>query len=191
MSVMPPMQSKQKEIGAKAELGGVLLSGALFDIEKAYEYTDRNNTYRQDGKQRHRGAEDSASGKLTESWSIVSGVTWLTAKVEGGTYNNNAPMNVPKLLAKLYTEYELPFVPGLSLTGGIYHVGKQWATATNTSRLPSFTTVDLGLRYATKVSGKPVSLRLTVNNVANRDYWLNSYYLGNPRSVAFSAHMAF
>lgn len=191
MSVMPPMQSKQKEIGAKAELGGVLLSGALFDIEKAYEYTDRNNTYRQDGKQRHRGAEVSASGKLTESWSIVSGVTWLTAKVEGGTYNNNAPMNVPKLLAKLYTEYELPFVPGLSLTGGIYHVGKQWATATNTSRLPSFTTVDLGLRYAIKVSGKPVSLRLTVNNVANRDYWLNSYYLGNPRSVAFSAQMAF
>ncbi|MNN47172.1 Ferrichrome receptor FcuA precursor [compost metagenome] len=94
-------------------------------------------------------------------------------------------------MAKLYSEYALPFASGLSVNGGIYHVGKQWATATNSSRLPAYTTIDLGLRYVTKVSGRPLTLRLNVNNVTDRDYWLNSYYLGTPRSVAFSAQMPF
>ena len=41
------------------------------------------------------------------------------------------------------------------------------------------------------MTGRPVTLRLNVNNVANRNYWLNSYYLGNPRNVALSAQMQF
>lgn len=189
--VLSPMRSKQRELGVKAELGGVLVSGALFDIEKAYEYSNNANVYVQDGVQRHRGAEVSAVGKVTDAWTVMGGVTMLTARVEGSANDGNAPINVPKLTAKLYSEYALPFAPGLSLTGGVYYVGKQWATNTNTSRLPSYTTFDLGLRYATKVTGRPVTLRLNVNNVADRSYWLNSYYLGSPRSVALSAQMQF
>lgn len=191
LQVLPPMRSKQRELGIKAELGGVLVSSALFDIEKAYEYSNDANVYVQDGIQRHRGAEISAVGKLTEAWTVMGGATWLTARVEGSANDGNAPINVPKFMAKLYSEYALPFAPGLSVTGGVYHVGKQWATDTNSSRLPSYTTFDLGLRYATKVTGRPVTLRLNVNNVANRNYWLNSYYLGNPRNVALSAQMQF
>ncbi|KAG1247252.1 hypothetical protein G6F65_020266 [Rhizopus arrhizus] len=63
LQTMPPMQSKQKELGIKAELGGVLVSGALFDIEKSYEFTNSANVYAQDGIQRHRGGEVSAVGK--------------------------------------------------------------------------------------------------------------------------------
>lgn len=189
--VLPPMRSKQRELGLKAELGGVLVSGALFDIEKAYEYANNANVYVQDGIQRHRGAEVSAVGKVTDAWTVMGGVTLLTARIEGSDNDGNAPLNVPKLTAKLYSEYALPFAPGLSLTGGIYYVGTQWATAANTSRLPSYTTFDLGLRYATKVTGRPLTLRLNVNNVADRNYWLNSYYLGSPRSVALSAQVQF
>lgn len=191
LAIMAPMQSKQKEVGLKAELGGVLVSAALFDIEKANEFTDANNVYRQDGKQRHRGGEVSAFGKLNSAWSVVGGVTMLDAKIESGDNDGKIPMNVPKVMAKLYSEYALPFASGLSVNGGIYHVGKQWATATNSSRLPAYTTIDMGMRYVTKVSGRPLTLRLNVNNVTNRDYWLNSYYLGTPRSVAFSAQMPF
>lgn len=191
LQVLPPMRSKQRELGIKAELGGLLVSGALFDIEKAYEYSNNANLYVQDGIQRHRGAEVSAVGKATDAWTIMGGVTLLTARVEGSANDGNAPINVPKVMAKLYSEYALPFAPGLSLTGGVYFVGQQYATASNNSRLPSYTTFDLGLRYATKVTGRPVTLRLNVNNVANRDYWLNSYYLGSPRSVALSAQMQF
>jgi iron complex outermembrane receptor protein len=191
LQTMPPMQSKQKELGIKAELGGVLVSGALFDIEKSYEFTNSANVYAQDGIQRHRGGEVSAVGKVTEGWTIMGGATLLHARVEGGANDGQVPINVPKFMAKLYSEYALPFAPGLSVTGGVYHVGKQWATATNTSRLPSYTTFDLGLRYAAKVSGRPLTLRLNVNNLTGKDYWLNSYYLGSPRSVALSAQVQF
>lgn len=189
--VMAPMVSKQKEIGVKAELGGVLLSGALFDIVKAYEFTDSNGVYTQDGRQRHRGIEVTATGKVTDELTVMGGVTLLDAKVEGGEYDGNQPMNVAKLLAKLYAEYEVPSVEGLVLTGGVYHTGKQWANDVNDDRLPAYTTFDLGLRYTTERYGNPLTLRLNVSNVADKNYWQNSYYLGAPRTIAFSAQMKF
>lgn len=189
-AILAPMVSKQKEIGIKATVGNMLLTTALFDIEKAYEFTDSNNVYTQNGRQNHKGIEFNASGKLSDKWTVVGGVTALDAKVKGSDFNGNAPMNVAKVVAKVYSEYELP-VPGLSLTGGIYYTGKQWANAANTDRLPGVTTADIGMRYATKVGGKPLTLRLNVANVTNKSYWLNSYYVGSPRSVAFSAQVQF
>ena len=189
-SILAPMVSRQKEIGIKATVGNMLLTTALFDIEKAYEFTDSNNVYTQAGRQNHKGIEFNASGKIADKWTVVGGITALDAKVKGSDYNGNAPMNVAKVVAKIYSEYELP-VPGLSLTGGIYYTGKQWANAANTDRLPAVTTADIGMRYATKVSGKPLTLRLNVSNVTNKSYWLNSYYVGAPRSIAFSAQVQF
>jgi iron complex outermembrane receptor protein len=184
------MVSRQKEIGLKATVGELLLTGALFDIEKAYEYIDTANTYTQNGRQKHRGFEFNVSGKPADKWTVVGGLTALDAKVRGSEFDGKAPQNVAKLIAKVYAEYELP-VPGLVLTGGVYYTGRQWADAANTDRLPAVTTADLGLRYAMKLSGRPLTLRLNVNNVANKSYWLNSYYVGTPRSVAFSAQMPF
>jgi iron complex outermembrane receptor protein len=189
-AVLPPMVSRQKEIGLKATVGELLLTGALFDIEKAYEYIDTANTYTQNGRQKHRGFEFNVSGKPADKWTVVGGLTALDAKVRGSEFDGKAPQNVAKLIAKVYAEYELP-VPGLVLTGGLYYTGRQWANADNTDRLPAVTTADLGLRYAMKLSGRPLTLRLNVNNVANKSYWLNSYYVGAPRSVAFSAQMPF
>jgi len=189
-TVQAPMVSRQKEIGLKATVGKMLLTAAIFDIEKAYEFTDSDNVYTQSGRQNHQGIEFSATGKLYDKWTVVGGITALDAKVKGSEYDGNSPMNVAKVVAKLYSEYELP-VPGLSLTGGIYYTGKQWADAANTDRLPGVTTADIGMRYATKVASKPVTLRLNVSNLTDKSYWLNSYYVGSPRSVAFSAQMQF
>lgn len=195
--IMPPMVSKQKEVGVKAELGGVLLTAALFDIEKAYEFLtlpdspDEVGVYTQDGRQRHRGIEITASGKATDELTIMGGLTLLDAKVEGGEYDGNEPMNVAKVVAKLYTEYEVPAIEGLVLTGGVYYTGKQWANDVNDDRLPSYTTLDLGMRYTTEQFGNPLTLRLNVSNVADKNYWQNSYYLGAPRTIAFSAQMKF
>ncbi|MGV6873088.1 TonB-dependent siderophore receptor [Pseudochelatococcus sp. B33] len=190
-TVMAPMVSHQYEVGAKAEVGGVLLTAALFDIEKAYEFEDLNGIYTQDGRQRHRGFEFTATGKVTDGLTVVGGLTLLDAEIEGGTYDGKTPMNVAPVLAKLYAEYELPWVRGLFLTGGVYHTGRQWANNLNDDRLKSYTTVDLGMRYATEAFGNPLTLRVNVSNVADKSYWQNSYYLGAPRTVAVSAQMKF
>lgn len=190
-TMMAPMVSRQYEVGAKAQLGGVLLTTALFDIEKAYEFEDANLVYRQDGRQRHRGVEFTATGKVTEDLTVIGGLTLLDAEVKGGTNDGKVPMNVARVLAKLYAEYELPWMRGLFLTGGVYHTGRQWANDANTDRLKSFTTLDLGARYNTKVFGNPLTLRVNVSNVTDKNYWQNSYYLGPPRTVAVSAQMTF
>ncbi|MEE4450538.1 TonB-dependent receptor [Novosphingobium resinovorum] len=189
--IMPPMVSRQKEIGVKAELGGLLLTGALFDISKAYELLTDDNLYTQDGRQKHRGIEFSATGRLTNNLTIVGGFTALDADVDGGDYDGLKPINVAGNWAKLYLEYDLPFVPGLTLTGGVYRTDKQWGNAVNTDRLPAYTTFDLGARYSVPIGDKALSLRVTVNNVADKSYWQNAYYVGLPRSVAFSAQFQF
>jgi iron complex outermembrane receptor protein len=189
-AIQAPMVSRQKEIGVKATVGKMLLTAAVFDIEKAYEFTDDNNVYTQSGRQNHKGIELNASGMLYDKWTLVGGVTALDAKVKGSEFDGNSPTNVAKVIAKVYSEYELP-LSGLSLTGGLYYTGKQWADAANTDRLPGVTTADIGMRYATKAAGKPLTLRLNVSNLTNKSYWLNSYYVGAPRSVAFSAQLQF
>ncbi len=188
--VQPPMVSRQKEVGLKTTVGNVQLSTALFDIEKAYEFTDSSNFYTQSGRQNHKGIEFNASGKLNGKWTVIGGVTALDAKVKGSDLDGKSPINVAKVVAKIYSEYELP-VPGLSLTGGLYYTGRQWADAANTDRLPAVTTADIGMRYATRVSGKPLTLRLNISNLADKSYWLNTYYVGAPRSIAFSAQVQF
>jgi iron complex outermembrane receptor protein len=190
-TVMAPMVSRQYEIGAKAQIGGVLLTTALFDIDKAYEFQNTTGLYTQDGRQRHQGIEFTATGKVTEDMTVIGGLTLLDAKVEGGTNDGKVPMNVARVLAKLYAEYELPWMRGLFLTGGVYHTGRQWANNLNDDRLKSYTTLDLGLRYATQVYGKPLTLRANVSNVTDKNYWQNSYYLGTPRTVALSAQITF
>lgn len=189
--VMPPMVSKQKEIGVKADAGGVMWATALFEIEKMYEFTNADNVYGQSGRQNHQGIELSATGKPMQRLTLVIGATLLNTRVHGGDYDGKAPMNVARTLVKVYAEYDLAGVPGLSLTGGLYHTGKQWANETNTDRLPAYTTADIGLRYSTRLAGQATTLRLNVNNLANKSYWMNSYYVGAPRSVAISGQLQF
>ncbi|RML85003.1 TonB-dependent receptor, partial [Pseudomonas savastanoi] len=55
----------------------------------------------------------------------------------------------------------------------------------------SFTTFDAGARYRMRVSENDLTLRVNVSNLTNKEYWLNSSYLGDPRTVAFSAQLEF
>lgn len=57
--------------------------------------------------------------------------------------------------------------------------------------VPSYTTMDLGMRYETVVAGNDLTLRLNVANVTDEQYWMNAYYLGAPRTYVFSAQTKF
>ncbi|WP_029146793.1 TonB-dependent receptor [Methylophilus sp. 5] len=190
--IMPPMITKQKEIGAKATVGNILLTSALFEIEKANEYTNSDNIYTQNGRQNHKGIEFSATGRATERLTVVGGLTLLDAKVRKSEFDGNLPMNVAEQHAKIYTEYDLSgALAGLTLTGGVQYTGKQQANDANTDSLPSVVTADIGARYKTMLSNHPLTLRLNINNMFDKNYWLNAYYVGTPRSVAFSANLQF
>jgi len=188
---MAPMVSRQQEFGIKATVGQLLLTSAIFEIEKAYQFTDSSNIYRQSGRQNHKGIEFGATGKMTDQWTVMTGLTLLDPTIKQSENAGKDPVNVARQMAKIYSEYAMDNIPGLTLTGGLYYTGKQYANEENTDRLPSVVTADIGLRYQTMLSNHPLTLRVNMNNVFDKSYWLNAYYVGAPRTVAFSANMQF
>lgn len=189
-----PQVSKQYEVGAKATVGETLLTLALFNIEKPNGYINQFRVYSEDGKQVNNGLEFSVTGKVTPELTVIGGFTLLDPKIKDSSVkanDGNAPTNVAKQLAKVYAEYDINPVPGLALTGGAFYTGKQYTDEANDYHLPAFTTFDAGARYRMKVSDNDLTLRLNVSNLTNKEYWLNSYYLGDPRAVQFSAQLEF
>jgi iron complex outermembrane recepter protein len=200
--VFAPSVSTQYEAGVKAEVGDTLLTAALFQIEKANAYTqdNGNGTYTmfQNGKQQHQGIEFTVSGKATRDLTLLGGLTLMDAEVKKSTNNvglGKVPQGVAEVMAKLYGEYNLPFLRELSLTGGLYYTGKSYIDAANTKEAPAYTTADLGLRYATRVFGRETTVRALVTNLTDKRYWMSNYTIGTmmgaPRTVSFSASLAF
>ena len=128
--VMGPLTSSQIELGAKIEFDGMLLTAALFEIDKGLEYynavNDKQYEFVQDGRQVHRGLEFTATGKLTENLTLVGGFTLLDAKTKtkhNPELEGKRPMEVAEQLFKLYGEYNITAIPGLVINGGFNHTG--------------------------------------------------------------------
>ncbi|HRN82197.1 MAG TPA: TonB-dependent receptor [Nitrosomonas europaea] len=196
--VLPPLVSKQYEAGLKYDINpNLLLSTALFRIEKANQFSNLAApipTYVRDGLQVHNGVELVLTGKITDNLTIMGGGTLMDLSVEKS--NNPAlagkkPTNAASRMGKIYAEYALPWVPGLSLTGGIYYTSERYANAANTDKIPSYTLYDIGARYNTRVLDKALTVRLNIINLTGKDYWQNATYLGVPRTVAFSVSTMF
>ncbi|MCD0504587.1 TonB-dependent siderophore receptor [Bordetella petrii] len=197
--IMAPLISKQIEVGVKATVGEMLLTGALFQIDKGLQYYDVTNpaspTYVQDGRQVHRGLELTATGRVTPNLTLVGGVTLLDPRVkqqkQDPTLEGKRPVGTANRMFKMYGEYRIPGVSGLSVNAGISYVGASWADNRNTDQLPAYTLVDVGARYVVNAGEYPVTLRLNVNNLTNKRYWVNSQYLGDARTVVLSANVKF
>ncbi|HEY3424744.1 MAG TPA: TonB-dependent siderophore receptor [Negativicutes bacterium] len=195
--VFEPMVSKQFDVGAKATVGGTLLTVALFKIDKANQFAVNNGdgtyTYVQDGREVHKGVEFTVSGKVTERLTLIGGLTLMNCKVtqeaDNPTLEGKQPVNVSNQMVKFFAEYELPQVPGLTLTGGAYYTGSFYADAANTNKLPGVVIGAFGARYKTTVYGTPVIYRLNVTNITNKNYWVYGGIVGAPRSVALSMEM--
>ncbi|WP_419710112.1 TonB-dependent siderophore receptor [Pseudomonas sp. NFX224] len=193
-TALAPQISEQYELGAKASIGETLVTLAVFNIDKPNTYTNTARVFVQDGRQENNGLEFSVTGKATPQLTIVSGFTVLDPEVKKGASaanNGNSPINVAKQLAKVYAEYDVASAPGFVITGGAFYTGKQYTDEANDYTLPSFTTYDIGARYRLPVADNTLTLRMNVSNLTDKKYWLNGSYLGDPRTVAFSAQLEF
>ncbi|RRS03337.1 TonB-dependent siderophore receptor [Aquabacterium soli] len=198
--IKPPLESQQIELGVKATVGGALLTAAVFQIDKGLQYYERAGntgpyTFVQDGRQVHTGVELTSTGRVLPGLTVVGGVTIMNAEVtrnrQTPALEGKTPANVAEKFAKVYAEYDLPAVAGLTLTGGLYYTGKQSVDPLNTDGIPDFTTADIGARYKTKLINLPLTLRLNINNVTNKSYWLTANSTGAPRSLAISGQIEF
>lgn len=197
--VLSPLISKQLEAGVKASVGGLELTAALFEIKKGLQYYDvtlpSQPTYVQDGLQVHKGIELTATGKVSRDWTLIGGATFLDASVkeqkQDPRLEGKKPTGTAEQFFKLYAEYAVPALQGLTLSGGFNIIGSAWGDTLNTDRLPGYTLVDVGARYTLAAAGYPLTLRLNINNLTDKRYWVNSSFLGDARSVVLSANLKF
>ncbi|WP_325168732.1 TonB-dependent receptor [Paracoccus caeni] len=196
--VLAPYQTKQVEIGGKWDLGGFTTTLALFQIEKPSAYLDPvSMVYGVYGEQRNRGVEANVFGEIQPGLRLLGGASYIDAKVTSASDPANdgkTAAGTPAFMAKLGLEYDLPSLPGLTLTGNLNHIGKRYANNDNSLSLPSYTVLDLGARYETQISGNPLSLRASVQNVTDEAYWVGGNLSGGygaPRTLLLSASMDF
>ncbi|NCP12234.1 MAG: TonB-dependent receptor [Sphingomonadales bacterium] len=197
--VLAPRKSVQYELGAKLALGSLLHAGvALYRIERpgegAVPAAGGLQRFAYVGEQRHRGIEFTLNGEPADGLRVIAGFAVNDAEFDSGL----EVAGVPDFAANANIEWDLPFAPGLTLTGRATHTGAQWVDAANTLAIPQWTVFDLGARYVFAAADRPVTLRLTVDNVANRRYWASAFdsfnaalLQGRPRTINASLSVDF
>jgi len=186
---MPPGVSKQKEIGLRwLTSGGMLLSGALFDIERPGAYTNSANTFVADGRQRYRGLELSAQGQLTRqlAWQLSAQTLDAEFRDINAQYNGKMPENTAKHTASAFLSYDIAAVPGLSVNGGAYYTGKRPIDDLNQGFIDGYTILAAGARYVTQLFGKRTLWQLNIDNLGDKRYWSAAgtrLAVGVPRTI--------
>jgi iron complex outermembrane recepter protein len=196
--VFPPFKGKQYETGTKYDAGTFGASAALFQIMQPVSFVNSANFLVLDGEQRNRGLELSVYGEVVKGIRLNAGLALfdaVQAATQNGTNDGKKAIGIPNYNWVLNGEWDIAAVPGLTLTGRYTKVGKQFASADNLQTIPGFDSYDLGLRYSTRLGGKPTVFRLTVENVADSSHWLavRTGFLtrSTPRTALFSVSTDF
>jgi iron complex outermembrane receptor protein len=174
--VFAPFKSHQYEAGIKVDWDRVITTVSVFQINQANQMTT-GNVYTMNGEQRNRGLELSAVGEVVRGLRMMAGATFYNARLQstaGGLNDGNKVDGVPKYNWNIGADWDLPWVQGLSLNARAIHTAAAPYDAENTIELPSWTRYDIGARYRTAIKGHPVTLRASIDNVFNKNYWLSS-----------------
>lgn len=164
--------STQYEAGVKVDFGNVGGTISAFEIKKPYVFSDLSL----DGEQRNRGVELNVFGEPVLGLRLNGGATWVNArltKTEDPANKGNDAIGVPSFTAVLGAEYDIKPVEGLTATARVNHTGSQYAKVTNTVKLDSYTTLDLGVRYRMQLNQEKNQMvwRVGIDNVTNKNYW--------------------
>jgi iron complex outermembrane recepter protein len=201
---LPPYRSKEYELGYKADLAKIAITAALFRIERPFANIDpANSVFEISGLQVNKGLELSAIGEIATGLRVYAGMTLLDARLEHTplpSTNDQHYVGAPKFKGNSLFEYDIPGVRGLSALFDYQFTGTRPANDANTVIVAGYSLFDLGGRYRWNVMGKPATFRLSVDNIANRDYWSTIgpsnltgantgsllAHLGSPRTVLAS-----
>ena len=173
--VLAPYKSKQHEAGVKVDWGKVTTTAAVYQITRPAGYADANNVYDYFGEQRNRGLELTAYGEVRHGLRLMASAAFMQGeltKTQNGVNEGNRAAGVPRRTFNLGADWDTPWVRGLSLNARAIHTSDMYLDNDNIVSLPSVTRYDVGARFRTVIAGKQTVLRATVENVADKRYWL-------------------
>ncbi|MCW2254548.1 iron complex outermembrane receptor protein [Providencia alcalifaciens] len=185
-----PLKGEQFEAGIKYTpyfIDGYL-NIAWFDIEQKNALVTNPSTFisTQTGKVTSQGVESEVFANLTDNWNAKATYTYTNAQTDntGGKGRKQAGI-IPKHMATVWTDYEIPVADNQSLklgTGIRYFGQSKDSPASSDLTVPSATLWDMAAIY--KLSNN-WQFQFNMNNILNKeyiascDYWC---YYGQSRS---------
>ncbi len=196
---LSPYVSTQYEAGVKVDWGKFTTTASLFQITQPFTLTNvASNTLSLAGQQRNQGLEFNIFGEPVAGVRLLGGLMLLNpvlAATQGGLTDGWIAPLTPQVNVNLSGEWDLPFVPGLTLNGRVTYTGSQYVDTSLPRRsLPAWTRFDLGARYAFEnpgAKGKLLVARFNVENLLDANYWaggngVTTLFLGQPRTFRVS-----
>lgn len=181
--VFPPFRSEQIEAGVKFDFDRVATTVAAFEITRPSLIiigVAPNARQALDGEQHNRGIELNTFGEVTPAVRVLGGVAFIDGrltKTQDGTNDGKKAQGVANVNLNVGSEWDTPFVRGLTVTGRLVYTSRVFVNAANTQSIPGWTRVDLGARQTLTApwNNEPVTIRVAVENVLNESYWNASY----------------
>ncbi|ELY4669989.1 ferric-rhodotorulic acid/ferric-coprogen receptor FhuE [Cronobacter muytjensii] len=201
---LDPTTGKAYEAGVKADWFNTRLTASLavFRIEQDNVAVNTGVTIPGSGGQSaykavngtvSKGVELELNGALTDNWQLTFGASRYVAEDDEGLAVNP---DQPRTTMKLFTRYQLPMMPELTVGGGARWQTKTWQDfvgPNGDTRITQggYTVVDLFTRYQ---ATKNFAVQANLNNVFDKEYYdyLGTYGVyGAPRNFSVTASYSF
>ena len=189
-----PFKTKQYEFGVKYDFGRWATTLSFFNIESPTLIEDAaTKIYSPSGEVRHRGLEWNFFGEPVKGTRLIGGLMLLDAKYtksERGAYNGHRVPATSRWSGVLGLEHDLSSVPGLTFTTRLTYNSSAYINEANDFSVKPWMTWDLGAHYKFNAGSTPMTVRMDVYNVTNRNYWRalinNGVFLGKERTFMLS-----
>jgi iron complex outermembrane recepter protein len=178
--IFPPLVSNQFEVGAKAQLRGWISSLALYRISEANGVVNGATnppTFSQDGRQVNKGVELNFAGDFYRGLHAILSASFIDSRQHSTgdpAIEGKSTAIVPGATERVNLNWDIPHAKGLALDCNLMETGSAPFDAVNSRRVPSWTRLDSGARYAFGRE-KPFTIRAQVENVSNNQFWLSVF----------------
>ena len=192
VTMADPRVSRQFEVGVRKNWGDFVTTLNAFQIKRpgywrgnttsGTDFAARKNaglaySGSEQGIERSRGIEfNTYANLLNKTLRPTFGLMYLQSTVKdypnfADNLVNGVQVANPRVIAKAGVEWDTPFAKGLTLNGNVSYFGKSYQDTQKKYAFPSYTLVDVGARYKTKLGKNTLTVSSSVENLFNKNYW--------------------
>ena len=192
VTMADPRVSRQLEVGVRKNWGDFVTTLNAFQIKRpgywrgnttsGTDFAARKNaglaySGSEQGIERSRGIEfNTYANLLNKTLRPTFGLMYLQSTVKdypnfADNLVNGVQVANPRVIAKAGVEWDTPFAKGLTLNGNVSYFGKSYQDTQKQYAFPSYTLVDVGARYKTKLGKNTLTISSSVENLFNKNYW--------------------
>ena len=192
VTMADPRVSRQFEVGVRKNWGDFVTTLNAFQIKRpgywrgnttsGTDFAARKNaglaySGSEQGMERSRGIEfNTYANLLNKTLRPTFGLMYLKSTVKdypnfADNLVNGVQVANPRVIAKAGVEWDTPFAKGLTLNGNVSYFGKSYQDTQKQYAFPSYTLVDVGARYKTKLGKNTLTVSSSVENLFNKNYW--------------------